>query len=188
MDFGSWAEIVAAVGGIAAAVVSIFALKTALAANRTAEHTRREAKDAADARNAREEQSQLAAVASQLQAWWVMWRNGEATRFGVLVTNAGDGATVFRNVRVETAGNRNARGRGGDITFTSLPPGSYVIPSNAAGADKPWGGPETVERDTRYEPLVKAHRYAVTRISFEDPTKAEWTWTPEMGLVGSSGR
>lgn len=175
----------AALGGLAAAVVSIFALRTALAANRTAEDTRREAKDSADATNAREVQRQLSTVACQLQAWWVVWFEDQTKRFGILVTNAGQGASVFRNVRIETTGNRNVRGRGGDITFTALPPGSYVIPSNSAGAEQPWGDPESAARDTRYEPLVKAQRYAVTRISFEDPTKSEWTWTPDDGLVTS---
>lgn len=185
MEIGTWAELIAAAGGLAAAVVSVFALRTALAANRTAEDTRLEAKVHADATNLREEQRRLAAVARQLQAWWVIWHLGEEKRFGVLVTNAGEGATVFRNVRIETFGNALAKGRSGDINFTSLPPGSYVIPSNKRGADQAWGEPQSVASDTSYEPLVKAQKYAVTRISFEDPTKSCWSWTPEDGLVSS---
>lgn len=185
MEIGTWAELIAAVGGLAAAVVSVLALGTALAANRTAEHTRREAKDHADATSLREEQRRLAAVARQLQAWWVVWRVGEETRFGVLVTNAGEGATVFRNVRIETVGNALAIGRSGDITFTSLPPGSYVIPSNARGAEQAWGDPQSASSDMSCKPLVKAQRYAVTRISFEDPMRTQWSWTPEHGLVTS---
>lgn len=185
MEFGTLADVVAAVGGLAAAVVSVLALRTALAANRTAEHTRREAKDSADATSRREEQRRLATVARQLQAWWVIWNVGGEKLFGVLVTNAGEGATVFRNVRIETCGNALATGRSGDITFTSLPPGSYVIPSNKRGADQAWGDPQSVASDVSYEPLVKAQRYAVTRISFEDPTKSHWSWTPEDGLVTS---
>lgn len=182
MEIGSVAEVVAAVGGLAATVVSILALVTAVAANRTAENTRREAKAYADETIAREKLRQHTEVARQLQAWWVVWHGEKGKRFGILVTNAGEGATVFRNVRIETQGNVNVKGSRGDIAFTSLPPGSYVIPSNAAGAEQPWGDLELATPEVKYEPLVKARNYVVTRITFEDPVKSQWTWTPEDGL------
>jgi len=182
MQIGSLADIIAALGGVGAALVSVLALRTALAANRTAERTRAEAKSFADESNAREQRRQLATVAKQLQAWWVVWTDGQK-RFGILVTNAGEGATVFRNVRIETVGNANVHGSRGHITFTSLPPGSYVIPSNAAGSEKPWADTEVVSRAVVYEPLVKARNYSVTKISFEDPMREKWIWTPEDGLI-----
>lgn len=33
-----------------------------------------------------------------------------------------------------------------------------------------------------HEPLLYAERYAVTSITFEDPMKQAWRWTPERGL------
>lgn len=186
MEIGSWAEVLGALGAICAAVVSVLALRTALAANRTAEHTRREAKEHADEMSSRDELRERAAVARQLQAWWVVWWPDGADgvkRFGIRVSNAGEGATVFRNVRIETCGNALAKGTRGDITFTTLPPGSYIIPSNPSGSERAWGDPEIAVPNRIYEPLIKAQKYAVTRISFEDPIRAAWEWTPEDGLL-----
>lgn len=186
MEIGTWAELIAAAGGLAAAGISVLALRSALAANRTAESTRFEAKAYADATNRREERRQRAEVASQLQAWWVMWGPNDAHQYGVLVTNAGAGATVFRNVRIETCGNDNVRSSRDDITFASLPPGSYLVPSNWRGAPRPWGELQSASAEVVYEPLVKALSHSVTRISFEDPTKTHWSWTPEDGLTSSA--
>lgn len=186
MEIGSWAEIIAALGALAAAVVSVFALKTAIAANRTAEETREEARDVSEQTLRRETLRQHADVARQLQAWWVVWREDEEKKFGILVTNAGEGATVFRDVRVETTGNANAKGTRGHITFTSLPPGSYVLTSTSVGSDAPWSEPQIARSDVAYEPLVKAQKYSVTCIWFEDPTKRAWKWTPARGLETAS--
>ncbi|MFF5624985.1 hypothetical protein [Microbacterium sp. MYb72] len=182
LEIGSWAELLSGVASVAAAFVSIFALRTALAANATAERTRSEAKVFADETRERERSRQHADVARQLQAWWVKWNEGAGDAYGVFVTNAGEGATVFRDIRIETRGNSIAKGEKGFITFTSLPPGSYVLVSNAYGSDHAWGEPQAVRADVTYEPLLKAQKYAVTCISFEDPTKQAWCWTPERGL------
>lgn len=179
---GSWAEIVAAFAALAGAFVSVLALKTAMAARQTADRAREDANEfAADARD-RETRRQDAEVAGQLQAWWVCWQEDEELCFGILVTNAGQGATVFRDVRIEASGNANARGSRGAIRFTALPPGAYVVQSTAAGSDKPWSEPQPARGDVTYEPLMKAQRYAVTSITFEDPTTRAWRWTPQAGL------
>lgn len=184
LEIGSWAELVAAGGALAAAVVSVLALRTALVANGTANDTKRQAKELADAAHARDTRTQRADIARQLQAWWVMWHpEGMSTRYGVMVTNAGHGATVFRNVRVKTHGNANVTSRRDQISFTSLPPGTYVLESNAAGAEKPWSDPRTANPGTTYEPLIKAQRYTVDEIAFEDPMRMSWCWTPAAGLV-----
>ncbi|GEC73864.1 MULTISPECIES: hypothetical protein [Microbacterium] len=187
LPFGSWFEGLGAVGAVAAALVSVFALRSALAANATADQTRRDAKSFADETRAREQSREHAGIARQLQAWWVVWAEGEDKRFGVFVTNAGEGATVFRDVRIETRGNSNVRSASGAIAFTSLPPGSYVLMSNAAGSEQPWGDPQVTRPDVAYEPLLKAQRYAVTCITFEDPMKQAWCWTPERGLERQAG-
>ena len=186
-EIGTWAEAIAALGGLAAAVVSVFALRSALAANATAERTRQEAKEFADETRLQASLLQRAQIARQLQAWWVVWQEDTVKKFGVLVTNAGEGATVFRDVRIETRGNLNAKGSKGDITFTSLPPGRYVLLSNAAGAEQPWGDPQITSVGVSYEPLVKAQKYAVTRLTFDDPMRMSWCWTPEDGLTSQRG-
>lgn len=183
LEIGTWAEAVAALGGLAAAVVSVFALRSALAANATAERTRQEAKEFADETRLQASLQQRAQIARQLQAWWVVWHEDGVKKFGVLVTNAGEGATVFRDVRIETRGNLNAKGSKGDITFTSLPPGTYVLLSNAAGSEQPWGDPQVTTAGVAYEPLVRAQKYAVTRLTFDDPMRMSWCWTPEDGLT-----
>ncbi|MCK2025947.1 hypothetical protein KZC56_06505 [Microbacterium sp. SSW1-47] len=187
IPFGSWFEGLGAVGAIVAAGVSLGALRTARAANATADQARRDARTFADEARVREESREHASIARQLQAWWVVWHEGRKKCFGVYVTNAGQGATVFRGVRIETRGNSNARGAGGAITFTSLPPGSYVLRSTDAGSPKPWAEPEVARSALAYEPLLYAERYAVTSITFEDPMKQAWCWTPERGLEQLTG-
>lgn len=180
---GSWFEGLGAVGALIAALVSVFALKSALAANATAEQTRKDARRFAEETRARERSREYAGVARQLQAWWVTWDERGETRYGVFVTNAGEGATVFRDVRIEATGNANARDASDAIALTSLPPGSYVVMSTRAGSSRPWGDPEAARRDVGYRPLLKAQNYAVTSITFEDPMKRAWCWTPERGLA-----
>lgn len=186
MELGTWAEWAAALCGLAGAVVSIFALRTALAANATARQSGANAARFADETRHRERLRELSTVARQLQAWWVRWEDGAEAKYGVLVTNAGEGATVFRDVRIETLGNANVRGAKGHTAFTSLPPGAYVLTSTPLGSEQPWSDPEVARRDIAYKPLMKAQKYAVTCIRFEDPTKLAWTWTPERGLESGS--
>ena len=179
---GSWFEGLGAVGALVAALVSVFALKSALAANATADQTRKDARSFAEETRARERSREYAGVARQLQAWWVCWEEDGERRYGIYVTNAGEGATVFRDVRIEAIGNANARDASDAISLTSLPPGSYTLMSTRAGSSQPWGDPQAARSDVDYRPLLKAQNYAVTRITFEDPMKRAWCWTPERGL------
>jgi hypothetical protein len=182
IPIGSWFDGLGAVGAIAAALVSVLALKSALAANATADRTRKDAKSFADETRTREQAREYAGVARQLQAWWVFWEEGDKKRYGIYVTNAGEGATVFRDVRIEARGNATARDASDAIVLTSLPPGAYIVMSTYAGSSQPWGDPEVARTDVRYQPLLKAQSYAVTTITFEDPMKRAWCWTPERGL------
>ena len=182
IPLGSWFEGLGAVGALLAALVSVSALKSALAANATADQTRKDARRFAEETRERERARDFAGVARQLQAWWVFWEEGVETRYGIYVTNAGEGATVFRDVRIEARGNSNARDVNDAIALTSLPPGAYILVSNRVGSGQPWGDPEVARSDIDYLPLLKAHRYAVTSITFEDPMKRAWCWTPERGL------
>lgn len=182
LEIGSWAEVLGAIGALAAAVLSIAAIRAAQAANKTAEGAREEALRTAGATQEREERSQLAEVARQLQAWWVVWSAGGETHYGVLVTNAGQGATVFQDVRIETRGNFNARGPAGAITLTSLPPGTFVFESMASGSGKAWGDADFADAQTQYRPLLKAQSHAVECITFRDPLNRRWRWTPAAGL------
>lgn len=182
LEIGSWAEVLGAIGALAAAVLSIAAIRAAQAANKTADAAREEALRAASDTQEREERRQLAEVARQLQAWWVTWTGDAGNCFGVLVTNAGQGATMFHDVRIETRGNFNARGPAGAITLTSLPPGTFVFESMAAGATKAWGDADFADAQTAYRPLLKAQSHAVESITFRDPLNRKWRWTPAAGL------
>jgi hypothetical protein len=46
----------------------------------------------------------------------------------------------------------------------------------------PWSEPRAPQPDVSYAPLLYAKQYAVTSITFEDPMKQAWRWTPELGL------
>lgn len=176
VDLGSLAEWAGAVAASFAAGFGWGALRLAKHANNTAEESL-----------ARQLLRERSGVARQLQAWWVTWTDDSHGRdcYGVLVSNGGDGTTVFRSVEVETTGNSlaTARGAQGSIKIETLPPGAYLVqspPRTPGGA--PWMEPQTVVDIRDFRPLLRARQWGVTRIGFTDPVGTRWEWTPSASL------
>lgn len=122
-------------------------------------------------------------MASQLQAWWVTWNDGTADHYGVIVNNGGDGATVFREVEIETRGNARASTTAPDrlITFETLPPGAYIVesPPKNSHSKAVWSRKQPVSSLDGYSPLLDARAWSIERIAFTDSTGARWVWTPK---------
>ncbi len=185
MEPGTWAEWAGAVASCVAAGLSGVALVLSARANHIANKAL-----------ARDDERQRAAVARQLQAWWVTWPNEDATGscYGVLIRNGGEAATVFYDVEVETRGNALADAGRAPALITSerLPPGDYIVRSMGRQAGdsgaRPWSFIEPATDLSRYAPLLRAKKFTITAVRFTDPLGIRWEWTPAGSLrdVGSA--
>ena len=172
-EAGYWADFAGALGAVVVALASVIAIVVAVKANQTAR--------AALERDILRERS---LVARQLQAWWVKWDDTAGESFGVVVSNAGDGATVFRSVEVRAIGNSVAsRFPDPSIRFETLPPGTYLMQSpQARGATAPWIAKGAIQGTGGLTPLLNAKKWNVTRIAFTDPVGTAWEWTSDRYL------
>lgn len=186
-ELGSISETVAALAAVAGSVLSIFALKFGLAANRTADQTRREAKDANDA-GARREQARDAAdlerdrrlIAGSLAAWWAADRSEVGRRYGVVVSNQSPTASVFYDVNVHVTGRV---GGSHIIHLTVLPPGRFFIPQSILGTRATWDRiPLPVLASDVLDPFTVARDRSVDVIDYADGLGTRWRWSPDGGL------
>lgn len=163
IQFGSVAELIAAAAALASTVLTIFALRIALAANATADKAQRETGEREQARDRR-------AVAGTLQAWWAVVDQ----TWGVVVANSGPTPAVFHDVQITVTGNALTTQ---PISIACLPPGLFFVESTA-----PWQFPTatTLEQTTA---VTRSTKHDIQRIEFTDPIGTRWAWTAPDGLV-----
>lgn len=206
LDLGSWAEWIAANAAGIGTLLSIFALRRAGEANRTAERTRQEALAAAQAAESREsdrdrraeEQRQRVEEAEAARdrrenqrasreaerehrqlagSVQSWWAKNDAGEWGLLVSNETGPGSVFHDVEISTVGNKFSR----TVTIETLPPGRFWVTSGTAAT--PWGLPKPIDETARLDPLMRSQNHGVTAISFTDPLGKRWCWTPQDGFA-----
>lgn len=206
LDLGTWADWVAAVAATAGTVLSIFAIKFALAANRTAERTRQEAKDASDAsavrererddrdrerarqarmrdeeRDARERDRERRELAGSLTAWWAADREAEGRRYGVVVSNRSTTNAVFHDVDVRVSG---FRGTEHSIHMNVVPPGQFFVQQGQSNGRSTLAKiPLPVRPSEVLDPFTVANDRSVVAIEYADSLGTRWRWTPSGGLA-----
>lgn len=182
-DVGSWAEWAAAVASVISVVIAIVALKSAQAANRTAEKSVRDADRAAkeaqqreDERDQREKQRDRRRVAGNLQAWWAADMRSDKPVWGVVLSNDGAATSVFRDVTITTTAN----GHDSTVEVRVVPPGRFFIGQQAP--DK-WSLPRSAPSSEHLDPIMKSAKHTVDQILFTDPLGDCWQWTAAEGLT-----
>ena len=188
VEIGSLSECVAALAAVAGSILSIVALQFGLAANRTADQTRREAKDASDAsaqreklRDAADVERERRLIAGSLAAWWAADRSEDNRRYGVVVSNQSTSAAVFYDVDVHVTGRV---GGAHVIHMNVLPPGRFFVPQSASGPRVAWERiPLPVLASDVLDPFTVAQDRSIDAIEYADGLGTRWRWTPEEGLI-----
>lgn len=182
------AEWIAAVAAIVGTALSVVALVFANRANRTADEMRRDEADRS--RLAREDAERRAQeldaqrMASALQAWWAARpadAESEKPRWGIVISNQGPEAAVFRSVRIDTwryaSRLQPPRAVEGTLTLPAVPPGTFFVES-LQYASAEWDTPPGA-RPGRPGPRAP-HRLPVPR----DRPRVRRSARPAMDLVG----
>lgn len=185
---GTWAEWVAAFAAIAGTVLSIFALKFALAANQTAEQTRKEAKDATEAsaaresaRDTRDRYRERRELAGNITAWWAADRDEEARRYGVVVSNQSAVNAVFHNVDVRV---KSSKGDEHTVHLNVLPPGHFFVQQTFENGRATLSKiPLPVRASDVLDPFTVARDRSIVWIEYADGLGKHWKWSPANGLT-----
>ncbi|WP_295782739.1 hypothetical protein [uncultured Microbacterium sp.] len=192
VDLGSVSDCVAAVAAVAGSVLSVWALRFGLAANRTAEQTRQDAKAAADAAEARERDRDAAdaerdrrLIAGSVAAWWAADRSEEPLRYGVIIANQSAALSVFYDVDVHVtppAGGKHV------IHMNVLPPGQFFVQHRIGYPRSTWERLPVPVRSTQIlDPLTVAGDRSVDLVEFSDGLGTRWRWRPREGLSQETG-
>jgi len=187
LDWGTAADWVAALAAVLGAWLSALALRHALAANRTAERARLDAKSASEASDARERardeidrDRERRALASNVAAWWAADREEEGRRYGVVISNQSSTSAVFYNVDVDVVGRGGARHV---IHMNLLPPGQFFVEQTFDNGQARWERiPRLVNHDDVLDPFTVAGDRSIARIDYADGVGTRWTWNPTTGL------
>ncbi len=206
LDPGTLAEWVAAVAATAGTVLSIFALKFALAANRTAEQTRVETKTASDAaaqresdrdtqdherdqrdrdrdqnRDARDWERERRDLAGSVAAWWAADREENERRYGVVISNQSTVNAVFHEVVVRLKG-RNDETL--EVNMKVLPPGQFFVQQSVKNGRGILSRiPVPVRATDVLDPFTVARDRSVDEITYVDGLGSRWSWSPTGGLI-----
>lgn len=173
LDPGTAADWTAAIAALAGTVLSILALKVALAANRTADNARREAKESSDSSAKREAEHAKRALAGSVASWWAADREEEKRRYGVVVSNQSTTNAVFHNVNVMVTGPYS---KNETIRMVVLPPGKFFVQQGE-------NIPLPVLPSDVLDPFTVAHDRSINSIEYDDGLGTRWRWTPTTGLI-----
>lgn len=182
------ADWVAAVAAVLGCVLSIFALRVALAANRTADQTRQETVAAARTSAAREAQRDEVdrardrrQLAGSVASWWAAGRDENGRRYGVVVSNQSPTSAVFYDVQVHVAG----PGEGTHvIRMKVLPPGQFFVQNKGLALQSSWDGiPRPVQEADVLDPFTVAGDRSITQLEYADGLGTRWQWSPGGGLT-----
>lgn len=188
LEPGTLADWVAALAAVLGCILSIFALRVALAANRTADETRQEA--VASARDSATREAQRDEVdrardrrqlAGSVASWWAADRDESGRRYGVVVSNQSPTSAVFYDVEVHVAGpGENTH----IIRMKVLPPGQFFVQNRGLALQSSWDGiPRPVREADVLDPFTVAGDRSITRLEYADGLGTRWRWTPGEGLV-----
>lgn len=202
LDLGSWADWTGAIAALAGTVLSIFAIKFALAANVTAEKVRQETKEATEqshaierarddfdrerdardkARDARDRDRERRELAGSVAAWWVLLHSNGGEKYGVVVSNQSTTNAVFYDVEV---GARCFSQSEQVIRMNVLPPGKYFVPQKKTeGKTQLERIPLTIQEGDFLEAFTAAKDRAIDWIRFSDGLGARWQWRSGEGLA-----
>lgn len=205
LEPGTLADWVAALAATTGTVLSIFAIKFALAANRTAEQTRRDAKDASDSsalresdrdaqdlerdkrdhqrereRDARDRDRERRELAGSVAAWWAADRDANDRRYGVVVSNQSTVNAVFHDVNVRVTGPKGCEHL---VHLNVLPPGRFFVQQKFEnGLAVLERIPLPVRPADVLDPFTVARDRSVLEIKYADGLGSQWSWSPSGGL------
>ncbi|MBF4552070.1 hypothetical protein ITJ61_17595 [Pseudoclavibacter sp. VKM Ac-2888] len=187
-------------------MLSIFAIKFALAANRTAEMARQETKDASDkshamerdrdardqerdvrnyareqARDARDRDRERRELAGSVAAWWAASYSELEPRYGIVVSNQSTTNAVFFDVEVRA---KCFKDQEQSLRMKVLPPGRFFVQqSKINGKIQLERIPHPVQEDDALEPFTVAGDRSVEEIRYSDGLGARWQWSSGAGLA-----
>ncbi|MDQ1121727.1 hypothetical protein [Microbacterium trichothecenolyticum] len=188
LEWGTLADWVAAIAAALGAGLSIFALRHALAANKTAEQTRLDAKDASAATEARERardeldrNRERRALAGSVAAWWAADREEADRRYVVVISNQSPTSAVFHDVDVTVAG---WKGTTHVVHMNILPPGKFFVEQGFKMGQPRWERiPLPVRPDDVLDPFTVASDRSIVQLEYNDGLGTRWRWTPRSGLT-----
>ncbi|MBD8477957.1 hypothetical protein [Microbacterium sp. CFBP 8794] len=187
IEWGTLADWVAAIASALGAGLSIFALRHALAANRTAEQTRLDAKNASEASENRERtrdeidrNKERRALAGSVAAWWAADREETRRRYVVVVSNQSPTSAVFHDVDVQVT---SRGGASHTIHMNILPPGKFFVQQGLDNGRPQWTRiPLPVRVDDVLDPFTVAGDRSVVQLEYTDGLGVRWRWAPGSGL------
>lgn len=188
LEPGSIADWVAALAAVLGCILSIFALRVALAANRTADETRQAAvvaaRDSATREAQRDEVDRARdrrQLAGSVASWWAADREENGRRYGVVVSNQSPTSAVFYDVEVQVAGPGGATHT---IRMKVLPPGRFFVQKKGLAQQSSWDGiPLPVREADVLDPFTVAGDRSITVLQYSDGLGTRWQWTPGAGLA-----